>query len=122
MRASATSLRNRGIQLKYPAHSHMAGYKLSHVLLMRQNANLAGTPIVGRVHQINELVSVGREKLALDVGAINGPYWSYDFRSIHLHSPPMRLSYVYQSSPCPPDVPPSFIQTGNRVAEIYSLS
>jgi hypothetical protein len=36
------------------------------------HGDLADHLVVGRVHQINEQVSVGREKLALDLGAING--------------------------------------------------
>jgi len=46
--------------------------------------DLADNLVVGRVHQIDDLGSMGSDELAIDVGAIKGSYWSRGFICLHL--------------------------------------
>src|SRR5260221_249500 len=46
--------------------------------------DLADNLVVGRVHQIDDLGSMGSDELAIDVGAIKGSYWSRGFMCFHL--------------------------------------
>src|SRR5882762_6846169 len=40
------------------------------------HGDLADNLVVGRVHQIDDLGSMGSDELAVDIGAIKGSYWS----------------------------------------------
>src|SRR5208282_3710174 len=48
------------------------------------HGDLADNLVVGRVHQIDELGSMGCDELAIDIGAIKGSYWSRGFMCFHL--------------------------------------
>ena len=62
------------------------GDGLSGVDLIR-HGGLADNRVVGRVHQINDLGSMGCDELAVDVGAIKGSYRSCGFVFVHLRFP-----------------------------------
>lgn len=51
------------------------------------HGDLADNLVVGRVHQIDDLGSMGSDELAVDVGAIKGSYGSRGFMYVHLCSP-----------------------------------
>ena len=50
-------------------------------------SDLANNFVVGRVHQIDDLRSMGSDELAVDIRAIKGSYWSRGFTSFHLCRP-----------------------------------
>src|SRR5579862_8182702 len=62
------------------------GDGLSGVDLIR-HGDLADNRVVGRVHQVNDLGSMGCDELAVDVGAIKGSYRTWDFVFVHLRLP-----------------------------------
>src|SRR6266404_4324539 len=47
------------------------------------HGDLADILVVGRVHQIDDLGSMGSDELAVDIGAIKGSYWSRGFICFH---------------------------------------
>src|SRR6266404_5827899 len=51
------------------------------------HGDLADNLVVGRVHQIDDLRSMGSDELAVDIGAIKGSYWSRGFTCFHLCHP-----------------------------------
>src|SRR5882762_8089243 len=51
------------------------------------HGDLANNIVVGRVHQIDDLGSMGCDELAIDIGAIKGSYWSRGFMCFHLCHP-----------------------------------
>src|SRR5579872_5659302 len=48
-----------------------------------RHGHLADNRVVGRVHQVNYLGSMGCDELAVDVGAIKGSYRSCGFVFLH---------------------------------------
>ena len=49
--------------------------------------DLADNPVVGRIHQVYDLRSMGSDELAVDVGAIKSSYRSRGFFLVHLCHP-----------------------------------
>src|ERR1700728_1543646 len=72
-----------------------SGYGLSGVDLIR-HGDLADNRVVGWVHQVNDLGSMGCDELAVDVGAIKGSYQSCGFVFVHLRT------LMTFSNLCPP--------------------
>src|SRR5580658_10011389 len=74
------------------------GDGLSGVDLIR-HGDLADNRVVGRVHQVNDLGSMGCDELAVDVGAIKGSYQSCGFVFVHFAFTLMTFSNLCPTSP-----------------------